>query len=74
MCMYVCVCMCVCVCVCVCSLSFAVRKTHAHCYTVICSLSDSTTFSTLSHKRHEFLKKKKYKKELLDVKCVFEFL
>jgi hypothetical protein len=40
--------------VCVCTLSYATRKAHAP-----CGLSNSTIFFTLSHIRHNFLRKKK---------------
>jgi hypothetical protein len=58
----VCVCVCVFVCVCVCVCVFvtlgnlhAMRKLHI----VIFGLSRSTIYFTFSHKRHDFLKKKK---------------
>ena len=41
---------------CVCSLSYPACKAHTPCYIVICGLSGSTAFSTLSHKRHDFRK------------------
>jgi len=44
---------------------------HAMCmrHIVICGLSGSKYFSTLSHTRHEFRKIKK----LLDIECMFSF-
>ena len=51
--------------VCVCSLRYPTCNTHAPYHFVICCLLDSTKCSTLSHKRHEF-----WKKKLLNIKCV----
>ena len=61
-----------CVCVCVC-LSVTLVMKHAKrmrrmYYTVICGLTGSTTFSTLSHKRHF-----QGKKKLLNNKMCFDF-
>jgi len=59
--------LCVCVCVCVflaLGMQHAMRMRHI----VICGLTRSTIFSILSHKRHDFRKKK-----LLNTKCVFWF-
>jgi Mn2+/Fe2+ NRAMP family transporter len=42
--------------VCVCSFSYPACKAHAL-YYVICGLSGSNMFSTLSHKRHDFWKR-----------------
>jgi hypothetical protein len=50
---YVCVCVCVCVFVAL-GIQHAMRVHN----TVICGLSGSKYFSTLSHKWHDFLKKK----------------
>jgi len=44
--------------VCVCSLRYPACSAHAPYYIVICVLSHSTIFFTLSHKRHNFRKKK----------------
>jgi hypothetical protein len=46
------------------SLSYPARKAHAPYYIVICGLSGSTIFLTLSHKRHDLRKK------ILNIKCV----
>jgi hypothetical protein len=42
----------------VCSLSYPACKAHAPYYIAICHLSGSGNFSALSHKRHNFRKKK----------------
>jgi hypothetical protein len=73
-CVCVCVC-CVCVCVwcvsvcvygvCVCSLEYPTSNAHAS-YIAIFGLPDSTTFTTLSHKRHDFRRENQ-----LNIKCVF---
>jgi len=50
------------VCVCVCILTFVILRANltlsAPNRIVTCSLSDPITFATLSHKRHDFWKKK----------------
>ena len=44
--------------VCFCSLNYPAPTAHAPYYIVICGLSGSTIFfSTLSHKRHDFMEK-----------------
>jgi len=55
-CVCVCVCIYVCVCVCVC-LALLIHKAIRMRHSVICGLSNSTIFSTLSHKRHDFQRK-----------------
>jgi hypothetical protein len=49
------------------SLIYPARKAHAPYYFVICGLSGCISFSTLSHKRHDF------RETLLNIKCVFWF-
>jgi hypothetical protein len=39
------------------ALVIQLEKANAPCYIVICGLSDSTGFFTLSHKRHDIRKK-----------------
>jgi hypothetical protein len=51
---------------CVCSLSYPARNAHAPYYIIICMAV--VCFSTLSHKRYDFRKKK-----LLNTKCEFRF-
>ena len=47
-------------------VALGIRNTMRMSHIVFCGLPRSTTFSTLSHKRHDFRKKK-----LLNIKCVF---
>jgi hypothetical protein len=55
-CVCVCVCLCVCVWVCVCVVALVIQHAmHMH-HILICGLSDSNLFSTLSHKRDDFRK------------------
>ena len=59
---------------CVCSLIYPECKAHAPYYIFICSLSGPTIFSTLSHKCHDFRKKKKvteYKTRVLIFSTTF---
>jgi hypothetical protein len=51
-------------CVCVCSISYPARKAHTS-YNVICGLSGSTIFSTLSDMT--------FGRKLLNVQCVFDY-
>jgi hypothetical protein len=48
-----------------CSLTYLARKAHLSYYIVMCGLSGSIIFSTLSHKRHGFREK------VLNIKRVF---
>ena len=40
--------------VCICNLNYPTRNAHASYYFAICGLPDHKTFTTLSHKRHDF--------------------
>jgi hypothetical protein len=52
---------------CVCSLSYPAFKAYALYYTAICGLSGSSIYFHLSHKTHDFPKKKIQ----MSIKCVF---
>jgi len=65
-CMYVSVCVCVCVCVCV---ILVIQQAIRVLPIVICGLPALQHFSTLSHTRHDFRKKK-----LLNTKVSFYLL
>ena len=47
-----------------CSLSYSANNAHVQYYIVICRLSGTIIFSHISHKRHEFTKKKIWKKNV----------
>jgi hypothetical protein len=68
-CIYICVCVCVCVCVCI--FGLAIRHVNRIFYVLVYHVACLAVpyFSTLSHKRHEFSRKR-----LLNIKCVFDFL
>jgi hypothetical protein len=58
--MCVCVCVCVYVCVCVCvraRVALVIQKVIRMRHSIICGLSNSTIFSTLSQKRQDFRRK-----------------
>jgi len=56
----------VCVCICTLVICHANQLLSAQHYIVVCGLSGSTIFSTLSHKWHDL-----WGKRLLNKKCVF---
>ena len=51
--------------VCVCSLSYPASKMHKPYHIVICDLSGSTTFATLSHQQHDFFSNLNIKRVLI---------
>jgi len=59
-CVYVCVCVCVCVCVYVCARAIVIQRAIGMCRIILspvtCQVLENV--STLSHKRHDFRKKK----------------